>query len=662
MEYIVHYDIAAVFICIVVNVLYFSKKRFPTRANQYFEGMCVLVALATITDTISVYTISHADTFPIVLNYIINGLFFLSFNTLQIVYFRYMVTVTGYHTGRIGKVIDVISCIVFVYLLFTVLFTPITGHAFSFKDGMYHQGFLLPSLYIVAYVMLGSCIIFLFISRVKLTAFQRFSSFAVIITSTAFVVIQFVIPNLLISNFAAALLLIVLYHSLQNPDDYLERDLKVFNAKAFLEYTERLFAAKKKFSVLAFDMEGFAFVDQYMGVETGNQLLQKIVDECKDARKGELYFLGGTQFVYICEKGDKEAKGHAEWLRWRFLTPFLIKDKKVNLSLHVCCINCPDVAKTGEQIMTSADLALAECKRMKYTDLFYATEETISRGQRVSKITHILQRAVQKNEFMVFFQPIYSAEDHDFTVAEALVRLKDDELGFIPPSEFIPIAEESGLILEIGEIVFRKVCEFIATGALLNYNIRYIEVNLSMVQCMQENLHSRMIAIMDEHKIPYHMIDFEITETSMNTDNKLLRNNMKNLIARGCTFAADDFGTGLSNADYLIKFPFEVVKLDRLFVKAANEDDKAQKVLFHTASMIDSLELKIVAEGVETEEQAKSLLEVGCEFLQGFYFSQPVPPEEYLNFLANSKELLDKKMAFVKQNKAKVVLPKNAEN
>lgn len=647
MGYIIHYDIAAIFVCIVINVLYFSKKRFATKANRYFEIMCVLVAVATVTDTISVYTITHADTFPIVLNYIINGLFFLSFNTLQIVYFRFMVTITGYDTGKIGKVINVVTIIVFLYLLFVVFFTPLTGHAFSFKNGVYHQGMLLPSLYIVAYVVLASCILLVMFSRLHLTLFQRFSSFAVIITSTAFVVLQFVIPNLLISNFAASLLLVVLYHSLQNPDEYLERDLKVFNQKAFLEYAERLFKADKKFSVLAFDMEGFAFVDQYMGVETGNELLLKVVDECKEARKGELYFLGGTQFVFICEKGEKEVSQHAEWLRWRFLTPFMIKDKKVNLTIHLCCIHCPEVAKTGEQIMTSVDLSLAECKRNNCNELFYATAETIEKGQRVSKITHILQRAIQKDEFMVFFQPIYSAKDHDFTVAEALVRLKDEEMGFIPPGEFIPIAEESGLILEIGEIVFRKVCEFIASGALRGFNIRYIEVNLSMVQCMQENLHTRMIEIMDEHKIPYNMIDFEITETSMNTNNKLLHHNMKNLIECGCTFAADDFGTGLSNADYLIKFPFEVVKLDRMFVKAANEDDKAQKVLFHTASMIGSLELKIVAEGVETKEQAESLLDVGCEFLQGFYFSPPIPPEEYIAFLTKSSEFLKEKMAFV---------------
>lgn len=649
MDYIIHYDIAAIFVCAVVNIVYFSKKRFPTRANKYFESMCILVAIATITDTISVYTISHADTFPIVLNYIINGLFFLSFNTLQIVYFRYMITVTGYDTGKIGKVNNIISVAAFLYLLFAVTFTPFTGHAFSFKDGVYRQGILLPSLYIVAYIMLASCIIFVLFTRLKLTVFQRLSSFAIIIISTAFVVVQFVIPNLLISNFAAAFLLIVLYHTLQNPDEYLERDMNVFNQRAFLEYTHRLFIKGKEFSVLAFDMEGFSFVDQYMGVETGNELLAKVISECREARKGELYFLGGTQFVYICENGEKEIEQHAEWLRWRFLTPFVIKDKKVNLTLHICCVKCPEIAKTGEQIMTAVDLSLAECKRKNNNALFYTTQETIEDGQRISNITHILQRAIQKDEFMVFFQPIYSVVDHDFTVAEALVRLKDKELGFISPAEFIPIAEESGLILEIGEIVFRKVCRFIASGALEKYNIRYIEVNLSMVQCMQEDLHSRLISIMDENKVPYHMIDFEITETSMNTDGKRLHYNMTNLIEHGCTFAADDFGTGLSNADYLIKFPFEVVKLDRMFVKAANEDDKAQKVLFHTASMIDSLELKIVAEGVETEEQVKSLLDVGCEFLQGFYFSPPIPPEEYLEFLANASNLLQEKMSFVEQ-------------
>ncbi len=647
MEYIVHYDIAAIFTCLVVNILYFSKKRFPTKANRYFELMCILVGVSTISDTISVFTIHNAATVPLWLNYIINGTYFLSFNALQLAYFRYMVTITGYNRGKLGDILNVASLVSLGYILSCVFFTPITHHAFYFKDGVYHQGILLPSLYIVAYVMLVSSIGLVLFTRSKLTAFQRYSSFVVIITSSSFVVLQFVVPELLITNFSASLLLMVLYHSLQNPDEYLERDLKVFNQKAFLEYTERLFEKKKKFYVLAFDIEGFEFVDQCMGVETGNKLLQMVVKECRTQMKGEIYFLGGTQFVYICEKGEREIDAHAEWLRSRFITPFIIKDKKVHLKLHLCCVACPEISATGEHIMTAVDLSLEECRKLNCSSVFYTTQETIEKRQRVTKITHILQRAIMKDEFEVYFQPIYSVHDKSFSVAEALVRLKDSELGFIPPDEFIPIAEKSGLILEIGEIVFRKVCEFIASQQLAQYGIRYIEVNLSMVQCMQENLHRRMIDIMDFHKIPYHMIDFEITETSMNTDNAILHHNMDKLISQGCTFAADDFGTGLSNADYLIEFPFELVKLDRTFIWAADENDKAKKVLFHTASMIDSLDLKIVAEGVETSEQAKALLDVGCEFLQGYYFSPPIPPDKYIEFLENAPGFLREKMSFM---------------
>lgn len=640
MNYIVHYDIAAIFMCIVINILYFSKKRFQTKANQYFQLMCILVLVSTISDTISVYTIQNAATVPVWINYLVNGIFFLSFNTLQLAYFRYMVVITGYDVGKGSRIISLISWVAMGYILGAILLTPFTHHTFYFENGVYCQGILLPSLYIVAYVMLISCIGFVLFTRTKLTLYQKYSSFTVIIMSSAFVVLQFVIPELLITNFAASLLLMVLYHALQNPDEYLERNLYVFNQKAFLEYTENLFAKKKKFSVLAFELDGFQFVDQCMGVEAGDLLLQSVSKKCQEMVKGHLFFHGGTQFACVFEKSENELDAVADKLRTRFLSAFRINEKEVMLTIRLCRVDCPEISTSGEHILTAIDISLAECKTCNYNGVLRATQETIDKRQRVTKITHILQRAIEEDEFEVYYQPIYSVQDKQFSVAEALVRLKDPELGFIPPDEFIPIAEQSGLILEIGEIVFRKVCEFIAAQQLKQYGIQYIEVNLSMVQCMQENLHRRLIEIMDFHKVPYNMIDFEITETSMITDNEILHHNMDMLISRGCSFAADDFGTGLSNADCLIKFPFEMVKLDRTFIWEADENDKARKVLVHTASMIDSLELKIVAEGVETYQQMQSLLEVGCEFLQGFYFSKPIPANEYIEFLENAPNLL----------------------
>lgn len=643
MDYIIHYDIAAIFMCIAVNVLYFSKKRFSTRADRFFRLMCILVFISTISDTISVFTIASAKEFPIWLNFIINGIFFLSFNALQLAYFRYMVVVTGYDKGKGSKLISLISYCAMGYIAIAILLTPVSKAVFYFENGVYMQGKMLPSLYIVAYIMLISSIALVLCSRNKLTPYQRYSCFAVITISSTFVILQFALPQLLITNFAASLLLLVIYNSLQNPEDYLEKALLVFNQKAFLEKSQIMFDKKKNFFVLAFDLDGFRFVDQTMGVEKGDELLQIAALTSQSLVKEDIYFLGATQFACFYDKKE-EVEEAAERLRMHFIEPVSLGKQKIPLTVNLCCVPCPEFANEGDYLLTAIDLSLEECKALNFGGIFYTKQDILEKRQRKTKIINILKRAIAKDEFEVYYQPIYSVKDNAFSVAEALIRLNDPELGFIPPDEFIPLAENNGLIIEIGEIVFRKVCEFIAAQQLTQYGIRYIEVNLSMVQCMQENLHKRLIEIMDFHRIPYEMIDFEITETSMNTDGAILHQNMEKLISRGCSFAADDFGTGLSNADYLIEFPFEVVKLDRTFVWAAGENEKAKKILFHTASMIGSLDLKIVAEGIENYEQMKALLDVGCEYLQGYYFSKPICADEYIRFLEGASALLHEKM------------------
>lgn len=644
MDYIVHYDIAAIFVCILVNSLYFSKKHFATKADIYFRIMLVLLMFSSVADSVSVYTLSHVSEVPLWINYLVNGVFFLTFNSLHIVHFRYVLVITGYDIGKGSTFWKVISNGALAYIAGTILLTPFTKHAFYFADGVYHQGILLTSLYVVAFVMLVICVAFLVYSRSKLTTIQKTTTLLVALVSSGAVLFQFFFPEALITNFVAALLLMILYHSLQNPDEYLERDLKIFNQKAFLAYTDILVGRKKNFRVFAFQLEGFQFINQCLGIELGNKLLQSLVEEFQEKfTRNDLYYLGEMKFAYILEK-DEGADRYLDYLKWRFLKPFSMQNEKINLTPRMVTVKCPEIADTPESILTAIDLSLTESKKKNLVDVFDTTKDAIDKRQRVTLVNHILQRAILNDEFEVHYQPIYSARDHHFSVAEALVRLTDPELGKISPEEFIPIAEKSGLILEIGEIVFRKVCRFIAANNIQQYGVRYIEVNLSMVQCMQENLHVQMTKIIEENKIPFGMIDFEITETSLNTDNMVLKQNMTNLINKGCTFAADDFGTGLSNADYLMKYPFEVVKLDKSFVWEADVNEKARKVLHHTTSMIGSLDLKIVAEGVESFEQAQALLAMGCQFLQGFYFSRPISESDYLSFLKRSKQIVAEKL------------------
>ncbi len=640
MNYVLHYDIAAIFTCLVVNVLYFSQKRFPTKADRYFRWMCLLVLIATVSDTVSVFTIENAAIIPEWINYIINGIFFLSFNTLQVTFFRYMVLITGYDTGKIGTIMNLMAGTILGYIFGAILFTPFTHHSFYFEDGVYYQGILLPSLYVAAYITLFVSIFMLFFTRRRLTTYQKYSSLVVILVSTTFVIVQFICPELLITNFAASLLLIVLSHSLQNPDDYLDHDYQVFNHMAFITRADELFRAGKKFDVVAFELENVDYIEQNYGVEVETELLKNIAKRWKNRKY--FFYLEGTKFACICEKGEKEVNEYSEEVRKCFSDYNKISAAK--LTLRRCRIACPRLAETGEQLLSVVAFSLSESRKENSNDLYEITIEKIDRKRNNVRMVQVIKNAITEKLFEVYFQPIWSVKERRFTVAEALVRMRDENNNLIMPDQFIPIAEKNGMIIEIGDIVFEKVCEFIEKHQLEKLGVRYIEVNLSMVQLMEENLYKRLIEIMEKHHVPGSMIDFEITETSQNKNNAILHRNMRKLIEYGCTFAVDDFGTGLANADYLLEYPFELVKLDRSFVWGARKNEKAQIVLEHVTAMIGKLNLKIVAEGVEDLDQVSKLIDMGCMFLQGYYFEKPIPQERYISFLEDTDNFIREKM------------------
>lgn len=226
--------------------------------------------------------------------------------------------------------------------------------------------------------------------------------------------------------------------------------------------------------------------------------------------------------------------------------------------------------------------------------------------------------------------------------SEALIRMKDPELGYVSPEEFIPLAESNGMIIEIGEIAFRKVCEFMKSGQAQALGVKYIEVNLSLLQCVQEQLSDRLMEIMAEYGIPPEEINFEITETAGLANYDALLKNMNCLISKGVTFSMDDYGTGFSTANYLITLPMDIVKIDKSILWPAMENEEAFVILKHTVEMLKSLKKRIVVEGVETREMAKLLIDMGCDYLQGYYYQKPIPADKYLEFLKENQNISEK--------------------
>jgi len=296
-------------------------------------------------------------------------------------------------------------------------------------------------------------------------------------------------------------------------------------------------------------------------------------------------------------------------------------------------LHCPEDADTLDNVVDLMDYSLNELVENSDVLLLRASEKSVAKKQREGQVLQVLTKAVHEDGFEIYYQPIYEVERKKFTSAEALVRMKNTEIGFVGPDEFIPLAEKNGMILELGEFVFKNVCKFIKENQIWKYGVEQIHINLSVVQCMQENLAEKFLNIMKELELPSEFIKLEVTETAAVVSSACLSMNMNALVDQGVKFALDDYGTGFSNAVSLIEYPYNTIKIDKSVVWAAMDNENAKKVLKHSISMLKSLEMNIVAEGVETLEQANELAEMGCDFFQGFYYSKPIPGEAFLEFV-----------------------------
>ncbi len=249
----------------------------------------------------------------------------------------------------------------------------------------------------------------------------------------------------------------------------------------------------------------------------------------------------------------------------------------------------------------------------------------------------LIINAIENDWVEVYYQPIYSTEERRFTAAEALMRIKDENGKIIPPGIFIDVAENNGMILRLGELVFEKVCRFIRENQIRQYGLQYIEVNLSVIQCAYEQLADDYIRIMEENSLSPDLINLEITESASVSAKKTLLENMQSLMSYGVRFSLDDFGTGQSNLNYIVDMPVDIVKFDRSMINAYFENGKAKYVMDAAMHMIHGMDLEIVSEGIETKEQYQTMEDLGISYIQGFYFSKPLPEQEFLVFIAGTQ-------------------------
>ena len=633
INYVTEYEYAAALLLLVILGLYFARKKFQTDSNSLFASMAVCTFLSATLHIFTTKMLGHAQDYPLWLNYAVNIAYLLAYESIAVIYLVYVSLITKDRSERRR---DRITAGLFLAVSTVLLLTtPATKLIIYFDEDMnYLHGPLFNLLPGIAFFILIYTFIRFIICRKRLKPIQCISMITFTALSIIATLIQLAYPSQILGNYVIALSLLMFYISLENPAEYIDSITSCSNAEAFFITAESLIERKKHFAAAAFCPQGLNYFTELLGLKESGRICAIVADSLKKRlKKSELFYLGNWEFVIISR--SMTASELVCVLQDFFARPISMNGIEAPVTPYICTLTYPGFVTDAKDIRDAIDYTLRSMVGGKET-VMEMTAGSLESRQRELKVLAAIKQAIKDDSFQMYYQPLYDIKTGTFSSAEALIRMIDKELGFVSPEEFIPLAEANGLIHEIGELSFRSVCRFLKSGKAQAYGIKYIEVNLSVLQCAQEKLSSQLMSIMEEYGISPGQINFEITETAGLANYDTLLNNMNRLISRGVTFSMDDYGTGFSTANYLITLPTDIVKIDKSILWPAMENKEAFIVLRHTVEMLRSLKKKIVVEGVETKEMVKLLSDIGCDYLQGYYYSKPVPPDAFITFLAGN--------------------------
>lgn len=380
-----------------------------------------------------------------------------------------------------------------------------------------------------------------------------------------------------------------------------------------------------KFALFYIDVNRFRKVNDSLGHNVGDLFLVEVAERLKaiDEQDSSFFRLNGDEFVYILNDTSK-IDYMAEKVISVFKKPFHFSNYDFFSSISMGISIFPDHGKEIEELLVSADMALYNAKKNKGNHYSIYRGKMMGLNDKGLMLESKLFNAIKENKLELYYQPKIDIRTNKMVGMEALLRWHDQELGFIPPDQFIPFAEDCGLISEIGEWVLRN-----ATTQIKNWKQTYnvdltVAVNISPIHFQEANFIERIQSIMSETKVDPRNLEIEITEMSMMDYNNNLIEKIKSIKKLGITISVDDFGTGYSSLGYLKEFPVDALKIDRSFIVNMQDGESGVAMVAAIIALAHALKLAVVAEGVESVEELSILKKYNCEYVQGYLYSKPL--------------------------------------
>jgi diguanylate cyclase (GGDEF)-like protein len=403
---------------------------------------------------------------------------------------------------------------------------------------------------------------------------------------------------------------------------------------------ERSRRQNKNLAVLFMDLDGFKHVNDSLGHQVGDELLCMVADRLKQCIREEdtVARLGGDEFVVVMGEVEDNStiEKLAKKLMERLENQFSINRQSVYIGTSIGISLYPKNGESAEELLTNADAAMYRAKEMgRHNFQFYAPDMTEAAYDRVM-LESALRTALDEQQFLLYYQPQIDLADGRVCGVEALIRWRHPELGILTPVHFIQAAEDSGLIIPIGEWVLHEACSQMARWKSAGLQLNYMAINLAGPQIHEGTLLSRIEQVIEQTGCDASWLELEITETFIMQRIGQAIETLDNLKQLGVSMAIDDFGTGYSSLSYLRRLPIDKLKIDRSFIRDITTDPNDAAIVHAIIALGKSLNLEVIAEGVETQQQEVFLKQLGCDQGQGYYIGYPQPADEVEKVLAGN--------------------------
>ncbi|MDO4863752.1 MAG: EAL domain-containing protein [Ruminococcus sp.] len=547
----------------------------------------------------------------------------------------YVNVVTGAHS-RFGRLKRFIYALPLIVTEITILLNPFLDWFFRYDSNRdFDRGYAEATLYLSAGFYLAVCMFTMIYTWKAVVMNRRIAILYFFLICFAGIAVQLLFLDVKAELFAESVGLLGIMISVESEDDRIDVDTGFYNRRALQLDLNNYIVNKRELWVMCIKVTNADIIPRVTGSENVDILSTLMSDYLKTKiSRSYIYNMNPQTFALtILDRDEERVKKLADEILARFEEPWTINDNEYLLKAVIMFADVPKRLPSSADAFYMADSPVPEGndKKILYgSDLNYLL--------RRSAIQNAIVNGLKKESFEVYYQPTFNLADGSLHGAEALLRLDDENIGKIPPYEFIPISEQMGLVDVLDTFVLGEVCKLLSGELRDDRNVEAINVNLSVLQCMKPGFVQSINREADKYGIDRSRINFEITESVAASDYDQLSQIVSELKRSGFRFSLDDYGTGYSNVMSIFSMDLDIIKIDKSILWSAVDHELGRILLENTVRMIKQMGRKVLVEGIETEAQLNLLREVGVDYLQGFYFARPLPKDEFLKLLAEEKQ------------------------